>query len=52
MSFQTGVSVIAIYINSLGEEGFFFLLLLYYIYIILLLLFPQTDKEMKFLQII
>lgn len=24
MSFQTGVSVISIYINSLGEEGFFF----------------------------
>lgn len=47
MSFQTGVSVISIYINSLGEEGFFFFLLL-----LLLLLFPQIDKEMKFLQII
>lgn len=44
MSFQTGVSVISIYINSLGEEGFLLLLLL--------LLFPQIDKEMNFLQII
>ena len=44
MSFQTGVAVISIYINSLGEEGVLVLLLL--------LLFPPNDKEMKFLQII
>lgn len=55
MSFQTEVTVISIYINSLGGRdgfGFFFSLSFVLKPLLLLLLFPEIDKEMKPLQII